>query len=52
MPAEIAEIADGMWQRTLKLSSEAAAHDDNAARQRLRQIEVETDIKQRSLKLR
>jgi hypothetical protein len=52
MPAEIAEIADGMWQRALKLSSEAANHNDNAARERLRQLEVETDIKQRSFELR
>ena len=52
MPAEIAEIADGMWQRALKLSSEAAAHDDNAARERLRQLEVEKDIRQRSFDLR
>jgi hypothetical protein len=52
MPAEIAEIADGMWQRALKLSSEAATHDDNAARERLRQLEVENEIKQRSFELR
>ncbi len=52
MPAEIAGLADGMWQRALKLSSEAAAHDDNAARERLRQLEVENDIKQRSFELR
>ena len=52
MPAEIADLADGMWQRALKLSSEAAAHDDNAARERLRQLELENDIKQRSFDLR
>ena len=52
MPAEIADLADGMWQRALKLSSEAAAHDDNAARERLRQLEAENDIKQRSFELR
>jgi hypothetical protein len=52
MPAEIADLADGMWQRALKLSSEAAAHDDNAARERLRQLEVENAIKQRSFELR
>jgi septal ring factor EnvC (AmiA/AmiB activator) len=52
MPAEIAEIADGVWQRALKLAGEAAAHDDNAARERLRQLEVENDIKQRSFELR
>jgi Plasmid replication region DNA-binding N-term len=52
MPAEIADLADGMWQRALKLSSEAATHEDNAARERLRQLEVENDIKQRSFELR
>jgi hypothetical protein len=52
MPAEIADLADGMWQRALKLSSEAATHDDNAARERLRQLEVENHIKQRSFELR
>jgi hypothetical protein len=52
MPAEIADLADGMWQRALKLSGEAATHDDNAARERLRQLKVENDIKQRSFELR
>jgi hypothetical protein len=52
MPAEIAALADGMWQRALKLSSEAATHNDNAARERLRQLEVENEIKQRSFELR
>jgi hypothetical protein len=52
MPGEIADLADGMWQRALKLAGEAAAHDDNAARERLRQLEVENEIKQRSFELR
>ena len=52
MPADIANLADGMWQRALKLASEAASHDDNAARERLRQLQTENDIKQRSLELR
>jgi hypothetical protein len=52
MPPEIAEIADGMWQRALKLASEAATHEDNAAGERLRQLQVENDIKQRSFELR
>jgi hypothetical protein len=37
MPADIATLADGMWQRALKLAGEAATYDDNAARERLRQ---------------
>jgi len=52
MPADIANLADGMWQRALKLASEAATHDDNAAHERLRQLQTENDIKQRSLELR
>jgi hypothetical protein len=52
MPADIAELADGMWQRALKLAGEAAAHHDNAARERLRQIEGEVDIRRRSFELR
>ena len=52
MPAEIANIADGMWQLALKLAGEAAVLDDNAARERLRQLEVENNIKQRSFELR
>jgi hypothetical protein len=52
MPAEIADLADGIWQRALKLADEAATHDDNAARERLRQFGVENDIKQRSFELR
>ncbi len=52
MPAEIADLADGMWQRALRLAGEASTHDDNAARERLRQLEVENDIKQRSFELR
>jgi hypothetical protein len=52
MPAEIAALADGMWQRALKLAGETASHDDNAARERLRQLQVENEIKQRSFELR
>jgi hypothetical protein len=52
MPPEIADLADGMWQRALKLAGEAATHDDNAARERLHQLEIENDIKQRSFDLR
>jgi Plasmid replication region DNA-binding N-term len=52
MPADIAELADGMWQRALKLAGEAATQGDNAARERLRHLQVENDIKQRSFELR
>jgi plasmid replication DNA-binding protein KfrA len=52
MPSDIADLADGMWQHALKLAGEAANHDDNAARERLRQLELENEIKQRSFDLR
>jgi hypothetical protein len=52
MPTDIADLAGGMWQRALKLAGEAATQDDNAARERLRTLEMENDIKQRSLELR
>src|ERR1022692_3777519 len=52
MPSDIADLADGMWQRALKLAGESSNHDDNAARERLRQLQVENEIKQRSFELR
>jgi hypothetical protein len=52
MPSEITGLAVGMWKRALKLAGEAAIHDDNAARERLRKLKLEKDIKQRSFELR
>jgi hypothetical protein len=52
MPAEIADLADGLWQRALKLASEAAKNDDNAARERLAQIQVENELRAQSFALR
>jgi hypothetical protein len=52
MPAEIADLADGVWQRALKLAGEAAKNDDNAARERLKQIQFENELKARSFVLR
>src|SRR5271168_2242211 len=52
MPPEIADLADGMWQRALKLAGEAAKNDDNAARERLKQIELENQLKAQSFALR
>jgi hypothetical protein len=48
MPPDIAYLAEGMWQRALKLAAEAAKLDDNAARERLRQLQAETEIRQYS----
>jgi len=52
MPPDIADLADGMWQRALKLAGEAAVRDDNAARERLEQIQVENELKAQSFALR
>jgi Plasmid replication region DNA-binding N-term len=52
MPAEIAELADGVWQRALKLAGEAAKNGDNAARERLEHIQIENDLKATSFALR
>jgi plasmid replication DNA-binding protein KfrA len=52
MPTEIADVAEGMWQRALKLAAEAAKSDDNAARERLKHIEAENEIRAHSLALR
>jgi hypothetical protein len=52
MPAEIADLADGLWQRALKLAAQSATDDNNAARERLEQIQLENDLKAQSLALR
>ncbi len=52
MPPDIADLADGMWQRALKLAGEAAKNDDNAARARLAQIQLENELKKQSFELR
>ena len=52
MPAEIADLADGLWQKALTLASQAAKHQDNAARERLEQLRLENDIRAQSFSLR
>ena len=52
MPPDIADLADGLWQRALKLASDAAAQDDNAARQRLAQLQHENEVRAQSWDLR
>lgn len=41
MPAEIADVADGLWQKALALASQAAKQDDDSARERLDQLRLE-----------
>jgi hypothetical protein len=52
MPPDIADLADGMWQRALKLAGEAAAQSDNAARERLAQVQIENELRANSFELR
>jgi hypothetical protein len=49
MPPDTAELVDGMWQRAVQFAAEAAKHEDNAARERLGQIEAENEIRAHSL---
>jgi len=52
MPSEIAALADGMWQRALALAGESAKNDDNAAQERLKQIQIENELRAQSFALR
>ena len=52
LPAEVAEVAEGLWQRALVLASQVAKRDDNAARERLDQIRIENDVRAHSFALR
>lgn len=52
MPAEIADLADGLWQKALTLASQAAKHEDNAARARLEQLRLENETRAQSFALR
>lgn len=48
LPAEIADLADGVWQRALALAGQAARNGDNAARERLAQLQTENEIRAQS----
>jgi hypothetical protein len=52
MPPDIADLADGMWQKALKLAGEAAALSDNGARERLAQVQIENELRANSFELR
>ena len=49
IPAEIADLAEELWQRSLALAAQSAAHDDNAARERLEQIKRENELRAHDL---
>lgn len=52
LPVDIADLADGLWQRALALAGQAAQHDDNAARERLERIQIENEVRSQSFALR
>ena len=52
LPHDIAELADGLWQRALQLAAQAAQHEDNAARERLAQLQIENEVRAQSFVLR
>jgi Plasmid replication region DNA-binding N-term len=52
LPVEIVELVDGIWQRSLALASQAAKHEDNAARERLSRIQSENAIRATAFALR
>jgi hypothetical protein len=52
LPAEIVETVEAIWQRALAMASQAAKHDDNAARARLEELHLETELRSQSFELR
>jgi hypothetical protein len=52
LPSEIVEAVEAIWQRSLALSAQAAKHDDNAARERLEQIQIENEVRAQSFEMR
>jgi hypothetical protein len=52
MPPDIADLADGLWQKALMLAGDAAKIENNAAHERLEQIKIENQIRAQSFALR
>jgi hypothetical protein len=52
LPVEIADLADGLWQKALALASQSATQDDNAARERLKQLQFENEVRAQSFAMR
>jgi hypothetical protein len=49
LPTEVADLAEELWQRSLGLAAQKAAHDDNAALERLEQLKRENEIRSHAL---
>jgi hypothetical protein len=52
LPSEIIEAVEAIWQRALQLAAQSAKGDQNAARERLEQIRLETEVRAQSFELR
>ena len=52
LPGEIVESVEAIWQRALTLASQAAKHEDNAARERLSQLQLQNELRAQSFALR
>lgn len=52
LPADIVDLADGLWQRALALAGQAATYDDNAARERLQRLQFENEVRGQSFAMR
>lgn len=52
LPSEIIDAVEALWQRSLALAAQSAKHDDNAARERLEQIQIENQVRAQSFEMR
>ena len=52
MPSDVADLADELWRRALALAAEASTQDDNAAKERLEQLQRDHDLRSHALALR
>jgi hypothetical protein len=52
LPAEVAELADGLWQRALTLAAQAAGQQGTEARARLHEQELRAELRAESFYLR
>ena len=52
LPGEIVEAVEAIWQRSLALAAQTAKNDENAARQRLEQLQIGNEIRAQSFEMR
>src|ERR1700691_5148606 len=52
MPADVADLADELWQRALRLAAEASTRDDNAAQERFEHLRSDQELRSHALALR